>query len=110
MPASSWPDTEGSPHGSFQIQPSRPLPPRLRPAFSSEAITEKKVATEGKKMQKVRIHEIVFDENGMPGSVNWWWIPTGSSSRKAMKTSRTSPSLATRPLPACSGRNRYQET
>jgi hypothetical protein len=47
----------------------------------------------GKKMQNVSSHWMVLDVKGMPGSVNWWCTPTGSSSRRLMKTMRTSPSL-----------------
>ena len=35
------PSATGSPHGSARIQPKRPLPPRRRPAVSSDAATVK---------------------------------------------------------------------
>jgi hypothetical protein len=51
MPARSWATTEGSPHGRARIQPSSPLPPRARPAYSNDAITVNAVSIEGKKTE-----------------------------------------------------------
>ena len=70
IPASSWAATEGSPQGSFQIQPSQPLPPRARPPISSDAVTVKSVNIEGKKTEKVRKACTIFQPWGTPGSTN----------------------------------------
>ena len=48
MPASSWAVTDGSLQGRARTQPIRPVPPRLRAAYSSEAITVNAVIIDGK--------------------------------------------------------------
>ena len=45
--ARTWAATDGSPHGSFLIQPNRPVPPRFRPPISRLATTLNAVARLG---------------------------------------------------------------
>ena len=53
---------------------------------------------------------IIFQPAGMPGSVNWWWKPTGTlKSRNIRKARRPSGSETSSP-PACLGTSAYQLT
>ncbi len=58
----------------------------------------------------VRSEWIIFQAAGIPGSVNWWWKPTGiEKSRNIRKARRVSESDTSLP-PACLGTSPYQET
>ncbi len=108
--ASSWAERLGSPHGNLGIQPSNPLPPRFRPAFSRAARIVKAVMRLGKKIPKVMNRWSVFICTGMPGSVYWWWKPVGMDRiRKMMNTTRTKLSENSLP-PACLGTMVYHDT
>ena len=85
------------------------MPPRLRAAYSSDAITVKAVSSDGKNTAYVSTAWIHFHTCGMPGSANWWWKPTGTdTSRNIQNDSRASESEKSLP-PACFGSMPYHE-
>lgn len=99
----------GLPQGRLKIQVSQPLPPRLRPEYSSEATTLKKVSRLGKNTTKVNSAWTSFQTSEMPGSVTWWWMPIGTERmRNRMNDTRAIGSLNSLP-PACCGTRVYQE-
>ncbi len=107
-PASSTEDRVGFPQGRVRSQPNSPVPPRSRPATSSEAITVKAVTRLGNEMAMVLKVWNSFQAAGIPGSWNWWWNPTGvESTRKRVKTIRASGSEKSLP-PASRGATAYQ--
>ena len=84
-------------------------PPLARAASSSEAPTLKAVSSEGITTRKVSSIWMILSSTGMPGSANWWCIPTGvESSRNSTNDSRASVSEAILP-PAVLGSSAYQE-
>ncbi len=84
------------------------MPPRTREPISSEATTVKAVSSDGNARLNVSVPCSSFQICGMPGSVYWWWKPTGTeSNRKSQKTSRARFSLNILP-DVCAGNMPYQ--
>src|SRR6266540_2457176 len=107
--ASTCAATDGSPHGSFPNQAIQPLPPRARPPLSSDATTVKNVSRLGKNTANVRNACTIFQPWWMPGSVYWWWKPSGvERTRNRMNEVRANGSLKSLP-PAWRGASVYQE-
>src|SRR3990167_1609581 len=75
--ASTCAASDGSPHGSRANHATQPRPPRARAPLSSEATTLKNVSRLGKKTAKVRKAWTSFQPTWIPGSVYWWWKPSG---------------------------------
>jgi hypothetical protein len=69
--ASSTLETSGLPHGSARIHPKRPVPPRSRPATSSEATMVNAVTRLGNEMIMVLKVWNNFQPAEIPGSWNW---------------------------------------
>ena len=107
---SSTDATRGLFHGSFQIQSNHPVAPRMRPATSSEAVTVNAVTKLGNRMAKVAMVCAIFQPAAIPGSMNWWWKPTGvDRMMNSANTIRASGSLNNLP-PASRGRTVYHTT
>ena len=66
------PSATGSPQGSAPTQPKRPLPPRRRPAVSSEAATVKPVRRVGSATRNVPNACRSFHPAACSGSTNTW--------------------------------------
>src|SRR5690625_992933 len=66
-----------SPHGIFFNQPNIPFAPNSRPLVSKVAKSEKAVINEGTTTNIVKTTCKYFQNGSIPGSVNWWWNPTG---------------------------------
>ena len=81
---------------------------RLGRPTSIEAATVKAVMRLGIPTNIVSSECTIFQPAGMPGSVNWWWKPTGVlNSRNIRNASRVRESETSSP-PACRGMNPYQ--
>ena len=107
--ASTCAASDGSPHGSRANQATQPRPPRARAPLSSEATTLKNVSRLGKKTAKVRKAWTSFQPTWIPGSVYWWWKPSGvDSTRNRMNEVRARGSLKSLP-PACRGASVYHD-
>ena len=86
------------------------MPPRARPAVSSEATTLKNVSRLGKNTANVSSACRSFHPWWMPGSVYWWWMPIGvDRTRNRMKEVRAIGSLRSLP-PAWRGTSVYHDT
>src|SRR5690606_8159372 len=68
-------------HGNFLNQPNRPVAPFLRPEISKFANIVKAVMSDGIMTMNVSTTCRNFQKFEMPGSVNWWWKPTGIENR-----------------------------
>src|SRR6266542_2940597 len=91
-------ENSGSRHGSLPIQSSRPVAPCMRPATSIDAVTVNAVMKLGNRIAKVRNVCSSFQPADTPGSMNWWWKPTGVENRmNRTKTRRASGSLNSLP-------------
>src|SRR5690625_4828376 len=64
-------------HGIFLTQPKTPLAPNSRPLASNVAKSEKAVINDGITTKNVKTTCKYFQKGSIPGSVNWWWNPTG---------------------------------
>jgi len=70
----------------------------------------KSVSRLGKNTAKVRNAWTSFQPAWMPGSVYWWWNPSGvERTRKRMNDARASGSEKSLP-PACRGTSVYHDT
>src|SRR5690625_784862 len=69
--------------GIFLIQPNTPFAPSSRPRASNVANIENAVIIDGITTIIVKITWINFQNGSMPGSVNWWWNPTGIEKNKS---------------------------
>src|SRR5690625_4357763 len=63
--------------GIFLNQPNNPFAPNSRPRASNVANIENAVINEGTTTTIVRTTCKYFQNGSIPGSVNWWWNPTG---------------------------------
>src|SRR5690625_2659306 len=63
--------------GIFLTQPKRPFAPSSRPRASNVANIENAVIIDGITTIIVKITWMNFQNGSIPGSVNWWWNPTG---------------------------------
>src|SRR6266496_1371176 len=103
-------ENSGSRQGSLPSQSSSPVAPCIRPATSIEAVTVNAVTKLGNRMPNVRNVCSSFHPADTPGSMNWWWKPTGvDSTMNSTNTSRASGSLNSFP-PATRGSTVYQIT
>src|SRR3954453_22842415 len=68
-------------HGSTLNQPKRPVAPLERPYLSNVANKENAVINDGIITINVKITWKNFQAGSIPGSVNWWWKPTGMEKR-----------------------------
>src|SRR5699024_379685 len=66
--------------GSFQNQPRRPFPPRLRPVLSKVANNANAVSNEGTAIARLMNKCMNFRPSVNPGSTIWWWNPPGTFS------------------------------
>src|SRR5690606_41113708 len=66
-----------SPQGIFLSQPKRPFAPRSLPVASKVANIGNAVINDGTTTTIVKITCKYFQNGSIPGSVNWWWNPTG---------------------------------
>ncbi len=86
------------------------MAPRSRPATSSDAVTVNAVTKLGNRIPNVSTVCSSFHDAGTPGSMNWWWNPTGvESTMNSTNTSRASGSLNSLP-PAALGSTAYHTT
>src|SRR5699024_1894712 len=63
--------------GIFLNQPKRPFAPNSRPRISNVANIENAVIIDGITTNNVKTTCKYFQNGSIPGSVNWWWNPTG---------------------------------
>src|SRR5690625_3985343 len=63
--------------GNFLTQPNTPSAPSSRPLASKVANIENAVISDGITTKNVRTTCKYFQNGSIPGSVNWWWNPTG---------------------------------
>src|SRR5216117_2212960 len=103
-------ENSGSFHGKCGSQSSSPVAPLARPATSIDAVTVNAVTKLANRIPNVSTVWNSFHEAGMPGSMNWWWKPTGvERTTNHTNTSRASGSLNSFP-PATFGRIVYHTT
>src|SRR5215510_6689563 len=103
-------ENSGSRHGSLPSQSSHPVAPRARPPTSIDAVTVNAVMKLGNRIANVRNVWSSFQPAETPGSMNWWWKPTGVENRmNSTNTSLASGSLNNFP-PTTWGSSVYQIT
>src|SRR5690606_10933215 len=89
--------------------PNSPLYPMARPVVSNVANSANAVMSDGTTTAKVRMTCRNFQNGVMPGSMSWWWKPTGTEkTMNRMNASRASASLNILP-PMTFGTTTYQQ-
>src|SRR5690625_2037236 len=84
--------------GNFLTHPKTPFAPSSRPLASNVANIEKAVINDGMTTKNVNTTCKYFQNGSIPGSVNWWWNPTGiENSNNKIKDKRASESENTFP-------------
>ena len=68
--------------GRFLNQPNKPVAPFERPYLSNVANKENAVIKDGMTTKNVKTTCKNFHAGSIPGSINWWWNPTGIENNK----------------------------